>query len=1187
MLKKYILNILYYTIELIEKYQYSNLKLDENDVSKKILETHDLEGIYLHSDSGYLQASNIHVTQPYTIWKVILENGMMLECADNHIVFTDTLAQKFVRDLAIGEQLFTCTGASAIVSVEKLKHKVSMYDITIDHPTHRYYTNGILSHNTVSAAIVILYYVTFNTDKNCLITANKLDTVKEIINKVKSIYYLLPFWLKPSVTNWNQTTISFGSTGCVIKSAAATPNAGIGNTIDFLYVDEMAHLPRNILDEFYRALYPTVSAVNNSKIVLTSTPNGYNLFYKLLNGAERPIGDKAKNNYRSLRVYWWQVPGRYVTYLRLDSYLCKQNHISEEEVFEHVKSLGFNCSLKYSSQEQRYEIQIPNKTEDLPDFMRQTMVGKEGDDMVSDYFRGLPYEVKDVNGHVKRYKLVEFCDVSSWKEDAIKDIGGIEKFNQEYDLQFANGNKQIFDSQTLNRFANGKKPFIHHDIPLLNQKTFVKYDDLKWVDDPAIFNIADIQNYHLVLGVDLSEGLGQDFSVINIFRVMPKPEEEWGVNLESINDLFKLEQVGLYRCNTVSIPELAELLYLLCYEVMNENKIGVVLEVNMFGGELLGNMRNLWNGRNNYSTHIFYRYKHRIDAVNTEIGIKLRSNKNIFVKQYQKRLRAGDIIVHEEGVILEITTFIKEETAAGNIQFRADSGHDDCVPADTLITTMDGIKKIVDVKVGDYVMTHLGRWRKVLKTGSRHADKIYKISSVGKLDLCLTSNHRMYLYERSANHIIRKGGEYFINDAKWVNVDEGIIKNKHYTSYIADSTIQDVERIDFMDYCDPAKYTEQGGKLYSILYGDKDRLNPKQNPIDRYLNVDEDFCFLMGYYLAEGSNNGSHQLSFASHASESNIRSKVIAIGDKLGISGNVYPNIDDNGFRVVLNSKPLVNFFKTFGKGDKKKLPVFLRQLPLEKCLSILEGYLLGDGTFNQVGASVSSISEDIIFTFYDILVRCGYKPSLCKCTQPQASFVGKSHIYKLILNEAEKQSLLDRFDSVLIGDKNVTRTTISENPKRHSRLKYKDEYLLGVVNKIEELPFNDLVYNLEVEDDNSYIANGNIVHNCVMTIVELSTVFENTKFGETITELIKELPDSERLKIEKRLGDAPNMIGADYTALFQAQKKTQSSGASPWGGGGSGWGALGGSGSNWGSLGGGSGNWGSLGGNKSGGLW
>jgi hypothetical protein len=693
MLKKYLISFLYYTVQLIEKYQYRNLELDEDDVSKKIIETHDLDGILVKTDSGYQPASHIHSTQPYTIWKVLLENGMFLECADNHIVFTSDLEQKFVRDLSLDDYLFTEEGESKVKSIERLNYRVSMYDLTVDHPDHRYYTNGILSHNTVSAAIAVLYYVTFNSDKNVLITANKIETVKEIINKVKSIYYLLPFWLKPSVQNWNQTTISFASTGCVIKSAAATPNAGIGNTIDFLYVDEMAHLPRNILDDFYRALYPTVSAVNNSKIVVTSTPNGYNLFHKLLVGAEKPIGDKDKNNYKALRVYWWQVPGRYVTYLRLDSFICKQLNIDHKSIYEMVKALGFDCELKYSSSEQKWEIWIPNTDDKLPDFMIKMAKGKEGENIVSDYFRTLWFENKLEDGTVSKHRLIEFCDVSSWKEDAIKDIGGIDKFNQEYDLQFANGNKQIFDAQTLQRFTNSKKIFTHIKIPKIDAKSFVNYDNLKWVEDTSLFNFEDIKNYHMAISIDISEGLGQDYSVINFFRVMPKKEDEWSLNIESINDMFKLEQVGLFRSNIISVPELAELAYMLCFEVLNPDKLGVVLETNMFGGELLGKMKDLFNGRNEFSQHIFYRYKHRADAIRTEIGIKLRQNKNLYVKEYQKRMKAGDVIVHEESTILEITTFIKEETNAGNMQFKADGGHDDVVMTVVEISTIfDSIK---------------------------------------------------------------------------------------------------------------------------------------------------------------------------------------------------------------------------------------------------------------------------------------------------------------------------------------------------------------------------------------------------------------------------------------------------------------------------------------------------------------
>ena len=172
---------------------------------------------------------------------------------------------------------------------------------------------------TINSAITILYYCIFERNKNVLVAGNIAKTAEEILNKIKDIYYLLPFWLKPSVLVWNVSQVTFGDTKCRIKSTATTKTAAIGNTIDLLYLDEFAHVQSNIAEDFYRSIYPTVSAMKNSKIIITSTPNGYNLFWKLLNGAELPAGNKNKNTFISKRVYWYQVPNRFVTYLRLNT----------------------------------------------------------------------------------------------------------------------------------------------------------------------------------------------------------------------------------------------------------------------------------------------------------------------------------------------------------------------------------------------------------------------------------------------------------------------------------------------------------------------------------------------------------------------------------------------------------------------------------------------------------------------------------------------------------------------------------------------------------------------------------------------------------------------------------------------------------------------------------------------------
>jgi hypothetical protein len=69
---------------------------------------------------------------------------------------------------------------------------------------------------TISAAIFMLHKILFDNDKNIMIVANKGDTAVEIVDKIKSIYTLLPFFLKPGIKTWNQKSLTFEN-GCRIR----------------------------------------------------------------------------------------------------------------------------------------------------------------------------------------------------------------------------------------------------------------------------------------------------------------------------------------------------------------------------------------------------------------------------------------------------------------------------------------------------------------------------------------------------------------------------------------------------------------------------------------------------------------------------------------------------------------------------------------------------------------------------------------------------------------------------------------------------------------------------------------------------------------------------------------------------------------------------------------------------------
>lgn len=87
---------------------------------------------------------------------------------------------------------------------------------------------------TVSASIVLLHFCLFNDDKNVMIVANKGTTVIEILDKIKKIYMLLPFFLKMGVLKWNEKGLTFDN-GCSIKTEKRTKEPAIGFTIDLLY----------------------------------------------------------------------------------------------------------------------------------------------------------------------------------------------------------------------------------------------------------------------------------------------------------------------------------------------------------------------------------------------------------------------------------------------------------------------------------------------------------------------------------------------------------------------------------------------------------------------------------------------------------------------------------------------------------------------------------------------------------------------------------------------------------------------------------------------------------------------------------------------------------------------------------------------------------------------------------------
>jgi hypothetical protein len=154
---------------------------------------------------------------------------------------------------------------------------------------------------TTTSAVFMLHYILFNIDKNALVLGNKRKTAVEILDKAKKIYLELPYFLKPGIYKWNEGEIVLDN-GCRLMAEATTINSGISFTFHCVLADEFAHCPPNILDKFYNNLFPTITAAK-ARFMITSTQNGYNLFYRLYKAAEAGV-----NEYAPFKTDWNEVP---------------------------------------------------------------------------------------------------------------------------------------------------------------------------------------------------------------------------------------------------------------------------------------------------------------------------------------------------------------------------------------------------------------------------------------------------------------------------------------------------------------------------------------------------------------------------------------------------------------------------------------------------------------------------------------------------------------------------------------------------------------------------------------------------------------------------------------------------------------------------------------------------------------
>ena len=421
---------------------------------------------------------------------------------------------------------------------------------------------------TVTSAIFMLWFLLFHPEKTALCVADNFTTTKELIDKFRIALEGLPFFMKPGIDTINQSNVKFDSNSRLV-GRTTTKKSGIGLTVNLLYIDEFAHINEANLDEFYRAIFPTVTADPNGKIIITSTPNGKNKFWEIWKDAVN-----RKSSFYPLRVDWWQIAGR------------------DEE----------------------------------------------------------------------------------WKKKKIADLGSVEDFNQEYGLQFYSSDKLLLNSRDLKKLDLIKQEYVNCNLILdeelskYNEYLFFHKKYQNWtVDDFK----SDQSNY--VFSIDTADGIGGDYSVLNIYKVVALPVRDLLRKKEIIKnevDTISLVQIGYLRSNQIDINEFTIACEHIIYNIFNTDQTRIVIELNHKGDILLNQFKEndrYWSGQIIHTLHTQA-------AQSLKPGLRLGpTNKIKYCEKFKYLVTINRIIPNDEFTVGELGAFGKSK---GGL-YRGQNGNDD------------------------------------------------------------------------------------------------------------------------------------------------------------------------------------------------------------------------------------------------------------------------------------------------------------------------------------------------------------------------------------------------------------------------------------------------------------------------------------------------------------------------------
>lgn len=545
---------------------------------------------------------------------------------------------------------------------------------------------------TTAVIALLLHEIVFKKNRTIGILAHKAEVAQGILDRLKVAYENLPKYLQQGVVSWNKKSIELEN-GSRVLTFATSSSAARSNSFSILYIDESAFVANSVWDSFWKSVYPTISSGTETKVLIVSTPQGLNHFYKMWKDAE-----KGKSSFVPFNIEWNDIPGRDEEWKRQTIANVGQETWNQE--FECVTGDTF-VEIK-DSINQIYHLPIENlyNFKDHSKYRVRTVNGwepyltvRKSTNIVYKVLAG-SYVLKCTSNH--RLKTPDgFRELFELKvgDEVLTEIGYVHILSIDNTDEICDVYDVVEAGKDHCYYTNG---ILSHNCQFVgSSNTLIVGEVLRSIveDDPILTN--DTQTLRIyeqpdemaayVVVVDTSHGIGEDYCTATVIKIS--------------DDVYS--EVAVFQDNEISILDFPDVIHKLS---LKYNNAKILIEINDLGYEVGRSLQDDYDNQNIIYVVSMGRAGQLVvegPSERSAFGVKMSpAVKSSGCAHLKRMIENGKYKVRDFRLLSELTTFVKNKKS-----FEAEEGANDDLVMNLVsfawLTTQEQFKNIVSQYVSE------------------------------------------------------------------------------------------------------------------------------------------------------------------------------------------------------------------------------------------------------------------------------------------------------------------------------------------------------------------------------------------------------------------------------------------------------------------------------------------------------